>query len=155
MCANCAAGAGPDYTAAVMMQIYTVTGAIFLSIFLYAGIAAVLTQSASMRATPNAAEWLPAMLVGIGVVTMAASAYASFAAVRARGPRAMVRGVIFAAALAETPAILGLLATVLTLRLAWIAWGIGLALVAFMALAFQMPAIAHAVGEWARKEREQ
>jgi hypothetical protein len=150
-CAKC--GLGPDVAAPVMMQIYVITGAIFMSMLIYAGIAVMVTQSVVSKAVGDGAGFVPETVVGLGAVAMVASVFASLAAVKQNGPRAIVRGVILAAVLAEVPAICSLAATVLTGKLVWMAWGMGFALMAFLALAFQMPAIAFRIAEWAKGQQ--
>ncbi len=150
LCARC--GLGPDYAAPIMLQIYVITGAVFMSMLVYAGIATALTQSAASKPVGDTGA-LPEIIVGLGAVMMVASVFASLAVLRAIGPRAIVRGVILAAALAEVPAICGLVSTVLTAKLVWMAWGMGFALMAFLALAFQMPAIAQRITEWGKGQQ--
>ena len=88
-----------------------------MSMLVYAGIAVMVTQSVVSKAVDDGAGFVPETVVGLGAVAMVASVFASLAAVKQHGPRAIVRGVILAAVLAEVPAICSLAATVLTGKL--------------------------------------
>jgi hypothetical protein len=136
-----------------MLQIYMITGAVFMSMLIYAAIAVGITQTTVVKGASDGAGMAPEVVVGLGAVMMVASVFASSSVLRAIGPRAIVRGVILAAVLAEGPAICSLVATVLTGKLVWMAWGMGFALVAFLAITFQMPAIAQRITEWGRSQR--
>lgn len=150
LCAKC--GRVPDRTGALMRQIYAITGGQFMSIFIYGAMAAALTQGAAHRPAPAQPGPLPELLAGLGAVLTVASVVAAFWVPKADGPKAVMDRVMIAVALAQGPAIIGLVSTILTMKLVWMAWGLGFALAAFLALAFQMPAIAARLQDWNRRQ---
>lgn len=158
-CRRCGSpGAGPDSFCAdcrprhsadvVMRQLYLVTGAIFVWVFLYGLVFVLLEQTGALTslrgAVPGVVPWF-LLLVGVGPVV--GSGMANARAVAAPDPPALVRLIVISAALAEFPSMLGFLGSVLTSAPVFIALGIGLSLVAFVAIAAYMPALARRVTE--------
>lgn len=152
LCAACRGRASAD---AVMRQLYLITGAIFAWVFLYGLVFFLLEQLGALAPLrvplPGAVPWL---LLLIGVAPVAASGVVNARAAAAPTPQALVRLVVISAALAEFPSMLGFLGSVLTSAPVFIALGIGLSLVAFVAIGAYMPALARRVTELTAEESE-
>ncbi|MCX7598494.1 MAG: hypothetical protein N2512_06445 [Armatimonadetes bacterium] len=131
-----------------MRQLYIITSAIFVWVFLYGLLFVLLQQVGALEALrvglPSAVPWL---LLLAGVVPVVGSGIANARATAASDPRGLVRLVVISAALAEFPSMLGFLGSVLTSAPVFIALGVGLSLVAFVAIAAYMPAFARRVTE--------
>lgn len=145
LCADCAPSCSAD---TVMRQLYLITGAIFAWVFLYGLVFVLLEQMGALTslrgAVPSVVPWF-LLLVGVGPVL--GSGLVNARAVAAPDPPSLVRLVVISAALAEFPSMLGFLGSVLTSAPVFIALGIGLSLVAFVAIAACMPALARRVTE--------
>lgn len=144
----CAACRPRSSTQSVMRQLYIVTSAIFAWVFLYGLLFVLLQQVGALESLrvglPSSVPWL---LLLAGIAPVVGSGMANARAAVAADPQALVRLVVISAALAEFPSMLGFLGSVLTSAPMFIALGIGLSLVAFVAIAAYMPAFARRVTE--------
>ena len=148
VCQACGFPAGKVNNA--MMRAYIVTGAMAGSVFIYAAVAVAITSRLDRPPTTLA---MP-LLVGLfcaALVCAVASAYVALSIERQRTPTEMFSRLVIAAALAESPAVYGLVLTLLAKDVKWVAIFAAVSLIAFAVIAKEMPAFARAVIDYVDK----
>jgi hypothetical protein len=131
-----------------MRQIYIITGAIFVWIFFYGLLFALLQEQGAFEGLKGKlSPIIPWILDVAGLAPMAVSVHLSERAVRAASLEVLMRHVTLAAIFCAVPSLLGFLGSGLTNTPMFIAVGIGLSLVAFVTLGAYMPAVARRIAD--------
>jgi hypothetical protein len=133
---------------AATLRLYVVTGALFVSVLVYAVLAAVLTrQGGPVQVAGYAARSFQYAAWAISAVLLVV--LLRWPAVpNALSPEAGLRQAIVPAALAETPAVLGLVATLMSGRLSDFVILLAVSLIMFVMVAGRIPKVAHAMREF-------
>ena len=130
----------------VMMQAYLITGAMAMSVLIYAAIAVAVTAKAEVPG--SAPQFLPVILLVLAIVDVAIGIMVALSAHKQPTVQQMFGRLIVSAAMAESAAIMGLVLTLLTKDMKWIAVFTVISLVGFVVIGREMPAFAKAVVDY-------
>ncbi|MCD6350911.1 MAG: hypothetical protein J7M26_02220 [Armatimonadetes bacterium] len=135
-----------------MLQMYLITGAHAASVFVYGLIAYVMVTGGRLNVRPGAVPVaLGYGLVAVGVLAATAGYLVARRGAKPAAPRVLLRWLLIASALVEAAAILGLVATLISGNLQWIALLLAVSLGGFAAVGSEMPAYAHSLVTYAEK----
>ncbi|MBC7286624.1 MAG: hypothetical protein H5T86_00975 [Armatimonadetes bacterium] len=129
-----------------MLRAYLVTGAMAMSVFVYAVIAIALTlQLENTVPLPRPVPYV-LLLAAAAMVGFSAKTAASVAAQQT--PSRMFSRLVLASALGETPAVIGLVLTIVSGDIRWMAIFTAISLLSFAIIGREMPAFARALTDY-------
>ena len=131
-------------------QMQVVLAAIFLSTLIYAGLAAALELTGALRPLMPSVPQTPlaAALLGVAVGLVIVSGFVERTVLATATADAVQRAALILAAVAEAPAVFGLVIFLLTGSLVWMAAFIGVSWLLFLRLGLRLPVYLHRISEY-------
>ncbi len=138
----------------VLLRLYMVTGAFFLSVLVYAAVVALVRPEGAAQVEGDLVQAAPYVALGVaGALFVGMMRWAQVA--EELTPQAAAQQVVIQAAMAEGPAVLGLVAYFLTGRTQDFVIPLAGSLVLFATLATRMPRIGMAIRRYMYRQWEE